>query len=263
MHVAPAWSFDDLIDLNEVLGPGIYILVGVGEEPLGKPRAVVGEGGLIKERLAAHAADPKLDWIYEAIVVTGPRVLSEVIRLCLQRSLSDELLLAGRIGQVVGNDPERATASIYEIAAAERILDDVRTLAGVLHPGLIADVAPVLKPISSRSSSLPRGVDADGSTWTTHEMSYAGARARASMLGRDETVILPGSTIIAGSRGASKWVLAKKAELIGTGVLVGHADGRLLQLTTFVKFRSAQEATAFVSGGAAASAALTWLPVEP
>jgi hypothetical protein len=261
MHAAPAWNFDDLLDLNEVLGPGLYILVGLGEGPDAKSRAIVGEGGLVRERLAAHAADPKLDWIYEAVVVTGPRVLSEVIRLCLQRRLADELLLGGGIGRLVGHDPERATASSYEIAAAERILEDIRTLVGLVSPGLMADKTPVLEPISSRPSMLPRGVDAAGVTWTTHEMAYAGARARASMLGR-ETVVLPGSTIIAASRGTSKWLPERKAELLGTGVLTSHADSRLLRLTTFVKFRTAQEATSFVSGGACASAFLTWRPVD-
>ncbi|WCS24865.1 hypothetical protein LOK46_27685 [Methylobacterium sp. NMS14P] len=261
MHAAPAWSFDDLLDLDEVLGPGLYILVGLGEGLDARSRAIVGEGGLVRERLAAHAADPKLDWVYEAVVVTGPRVLSEVIRLCLQRRLADELVLGGGIGRVVGHDPERATASSYEMAAAERILEDIRALAGLVSPGLMADVTPVLEPISSRPSMLPRGVDAVGLTWTTHEMAYAGARARASMLGR-ETIVLPGSTIVAASRGTSKWLPERKAELLGRGVLTGHADARLLRLTTFVKFRTAQEATAFVSGGACASACLTWRPVE-
>lgn len=262
MHAAPAWRFDELLDLNEILGPGLYILIGVDEVPDAKPRAIVGESGLVRERLAAHAVDPRLDWIFEIVVVTGPRILSEVIRLCLQRRLADELLLAGRIGRLVGQDPERATASVYEIAAVERIIEDVRTLAGIVAPGLIADVAPVDEPISARRAMLPRGVDPCGLTWSTHEMAYAGARAQASMLAR-ETVLLPRSTILAETRGGAKWLRDRKAELLASGVLVPHPDRRLLLVTAFVRFANAGEATAFVAGGASASASLTWLPVEP
>lgn len=261
MHAAPAWSFDELLGLNDLLGPGVYCLLGLDEDPSARAKAIVGEGGLLHERLAAHAGDPRLDWIYEVLCWTGPRVMSEVIRLVLQRRLVDELLLAGRVGRIVGHDPERATASPYDVAAAEQILGDIRLLSGIVEPGLLADVAPVLEPITSRPATLPRGVDATGLTWTTHEMAYAGARARASMLGR-ETILLPGSTIVAETRGSSKWVSARRADLVEKGALVDHVDPRLMRLATFVSFRSAQEATAFVTGGASASARLTWMPVD-
>ncbi|MHC2109119.1 GIY-YIG nuclease family protein [Methylobacterium sp. CM6246] len=262
MHAAPVWRFDELLELADVLAPGVYCLIGVGDDPSGKARALVGEGGMMRERLASHASDPRLDWVYEVLCWSGPRVMSDTVRLCLQRRLVDELLFAGRIGRLVGHDPERATASVYDTVAADGILEDMRMLAGFAIPGLMADVMPVRVPIAARNSTLPRGVDPQGMTWSTHEMAYAGARAMASMLAR-ETVLLPHSTIIAATRGGAKWLCDKKAELLAGGVLVAHADPRLLLVTTFITFASAREATAFVAGGAAASASLTWVPVEP
>lgn len=261
MHAAPVWRFDELLELSDVLAPGVYCLVGVDDDPAGKPRALVGEGGMMRERLASHASDPRLDWVYEVLCWSGPRVMSDTVRLCLQRRLADELLFAGRIGRLVGHDPERATASIYDSVAADGILEDMRMLAGLATPGLMADVMPVRVPIAARSSVLPRGVDPQGSTWSTHEMAYAGARAMASMLAR-ETVLLPHSTIIAATRGGAKWLRDKKAELLADGVLVAHADPRLLLVTAFITFSTAREATAFVAGGAQASASLTWIPSD-
>ena len=81
------------------------------------------------------------------------------------------------------------------------------------------------------------------------------------MLGR-ETVLLPGSLILASTRNGVKWLTERKGELLASGVLAPHSDRRFLIVTAFVKFRSAGEAAAFVTGGAATSARLAWLPIE-
>ncbi|SFI50628.1 hypothetical protein SAMN02799642_02031 [Methylobacterium brachiatum] len=261
VHAAPAWALDEMLEVPDLLGPGVYLLIGVAEEPSQKARAVVGEAGMLRERLAGHATDPKLDFVYEAIAMTGPNVMNETVRLILQRRLVDEIVHAGRIGRVLGRYPERCTASIYDVVAATRMLADVRPLFGLVAPGLIADVEPVTEPLAARIAALPRGVDPEGATWTTHEMAHAGANARASMLGR-ETVLLPRSTILAETRGAAKWIVARRTELKARGVLVAHADPRLLLVAAFIAFRTAHEAAAFVTGGAAGSARLTWLPVD-
>jgi hypothetical protein len=261
LHAAPAWAIDEMLEIPELLGPGLYLLLGTGEEPGSKARAVVGEAGMLRERLASHASDERLDFVFEAIALTGPTALNETVRLWLQRRFVDEIVHSGRVGRILGHYPERCTASVYDSAAARRILADVRPLFALVAPELIAEVEPVTEPVASRPAALPRGVDPQGHSWTTHEMAHAGANARASMLGR-ETILLPRSTIIAQTRGGAKWIAHRKAELLGRGVLVPHADGRLLLVTAFIAFRTVQEATAFVTGGASASARLTWLPVD-
>jgi hypothetical protein len=261
LHAAPAWALDEMLEVPDMLGPGLYVLLGLGTEPGSKARAVVGEAGMLRERLASHAADQRLDFVYEAIALTGPGVLNETVRLLLQRRLVDELLHGGTVGRVLGHYPERCTASVYDIVAARRILADVRPLFALVAADLIAEVEPVTEPISARTAALPRGVDPEGSTWTTHEMAHAGASARASMLGR-ETILLPRSTILAETRSGAKWIAARKADLLTRGVLVPHGNPRLLLVVAFIAFRSANEAAAFVTGGSSASARLTWLPVD-
>ncbi|MFB0493613.1 hypothetical protein ABIE45_006269 [Methylobacterium sp. OAE515] len=191
MHAVPFWHFDELLELADVLAQGVYCLVGVDNDSAGKAPALIREGEMKRERLASHASDPRLDWVYELICWPCPRVMSDTVRLCLQRRLADELLSAERIGRLVGDDPERATASIYDSVAADGILEDMRMLAGLATPGIMDNVISVRAPIATRSSILPRWVDPQRMTCSTREMAYAGARATANMLARETMLLSP------------------------------------------------------------------------
>lgn len=261
LHACPIWSIDRLLDLPAMLGPGLYILVGMPAPGSQKLRAMVGESGMLQERLAAHAVDPALDFVWDACVATGPRVMNETVRLILQRAFVDEIANHGFASIANRQDAERFTATEHDLATAAQITEDLRPLLDMAMPGLVAAVEPVRVPIGARTVMSPRGLDPLGLVRTTHTMRWRGALATATMRG-GETVLLPGSRVVADVCANTHWLRAKRAELLGSGVLVGGEDERYLTVAAFVTFRTAREATAFVTGGASASARLTWMPVD-
>ncbi|WP_408903069.1 hypothetical protein [Methylobacterium radiotolerans] len=261
LHACPIWSMDRLLELPAMLGPGLYILVGMPLPGSTKLRAVVGESGMLQERLAAHAADPALDFVWDACVATGPRVMNETVRLILQRTFVDEIANHGFATISNRQDAERFTATEHDIATAAQVTEDLRPLLDMAMPGLVASVEPVKAPIGARAVMAPRGLDPLGLIRTTHTMRWRGALATATMRG-GETVLLPGSRVVADVCANTQWLREKRIELIGSGVLVPGDDARYLTVAAFVTFRSAREATAFVTGGASASARLTWMPVD-
>jgi hypothetical protein len=263
VFVCPIWSIDVLLELPALLGPGVYILVGLGDEADGSTlRAIVGEGGMLQERLAAHSGDAKLDFVWDVIAVAGPRVMSETIRLILQRRFLDEIVQYGGAKIVNRHDADRFTRSEHDLAVADRIMEDVRPFLCMAVPGLFASIPPVTHPIGTRCAGLPRGVDVEGITWSRHEMRFRGAHATASMQGR-VTMLLPGSCILKSAGTKPRWLSEKRQELIESGALRSVGDGRLLLLTTMVCFETAREAAIFVSGGASISARLVWTPIDP
>jgi len=261
LHACPIWSIDRLLDLPAMLGPGLYILVGMSAPGTSKLRAVVGESGMLQERLAAHAVDPTLDFVWDACVATGPRVMNDTVRLILQRAFVDEIANHGFAAVANRQDAERFTATEHDIATAAQVTEDLRPLLDMVMPGLVAAVEPVRVPIGARSVKSPRGLDPLGLVRTTHTMRWRGALATATMRG-GETVLLPGSRVVADVSTNTHWLREKRAELIGSGVLVPSGDDRYLTVAAFVTFRTAREATAFVTGGASASARLTWMPID-
>ncbi|WP_342111341.1 hypothetical protein [Methylobacterium sp. SI9] len=260
LHCCPIWSIDDLLALPNILGPGIYILVGAPADAGGKLRAIVGEGGMLQERLAAHANDDKLDFVWEVVAITGPRVMTETQRLMLQRRFVDEINHFGRARVANPHDADRFTRTEYESAIADRVMEDLRPLFAMTVPGIIADIEPVLLPIGARIAFLPRGVDLDRELWTDHEMRFKGAHALARMRGR-ETVIVPGSKILGCTKPKLRWLRDKRDLLLRSGVLRPASDSALLDVVSFIKFESAHEAATFVAGGASVSARLVWIPI--
>jgi hypothetical protein len=256
----PIWSIDALLDLPALLGPGVYILLGLGEEEA-KPRAVVGEGGMLQERLAAHAGDVNLDFVWDVVAVTGPRVMTETIRLILQRRFVDEITHCGSARIANGHDADRFTRCDHSLAVADSVMEDVRPFLSMLTPGLFASTPPVLVPINARRAGLPRGVDAEGMSWSRHEMRFRGAHALASMRGRT-TMLLPGSQVLDGGD-KPLWVARRRGELMKTGAIRPIGGGNLLLVMTIICFDTAYEAATFVSGGASISARLIWTPMDP
>lgn len=261
LHACPAWSADQMLSLPSLLGPGIYVLVGMGLPGSSRCRAIVGESGMLHERIAAHLADPKLDFVWEVLALVGPRVMNETVRLILQRRLVDEIANHGMAAVANRHDAERFTATEFDLTAASRVLEDARPLLDLALPGLIAVVEPIHLPITARAAGLPRGIDPLGLAETTHEMRWRGAHAVATIRGV-VTVLLPGSHVVAEVVEGRKWLVAKRAELTATGVLVPSPDRRHLVVRAYVTFGSPEEATIFVTGGAQASARLTWTPID-
>jgi hypothetical protein len=261
LYACPIWSIDDLLALPALLGPGIYVLVGAPSEAEGKLRAVVGEGGMLQERLAAHANDEKLDFVWEVLAITGPKVMTETQRLMLQRRFVDEINFFGKVRVVNPHDADRYTRTDHEAAVAERIMEDLRPLVSMTFPGLIAEIEPVLLPIGARLTFLPRGVDADREMWTDHEMRFKGAHALARMRGR-ETVLIPGSKVLGGTQPKPRWLRDKRELLLRSGVLRPASDGALLDVVSFIRFETSHEAATFVAGGASVSARLVWVPLS-
>ncbi len=257
---SPIWSIDTLLELPALLGPGVYILLGLGDDE-SKPRAIVGEGGMLQERLAAHAGDDDLDFVWDILAVTGQRVMNETIRLILQRRFVDEITHCGSARIANGHDADRFTRCDHSLAVADSVMEDVRPFFSMLTPGLFASTPPVLVPINARRAGLPRGVDAEGMSWSRHEMRFRGAHALASMRGRT-TMLLPGSQVLNGGD-KPLWVARKRDELLQRGAMRPIGDNRLLLVVTIICFDTAYEAATFVSGGASISARLIWTPMDP
>ena len=114
---------------------------------------------------------------------------------------------------------------------------------------------------SPLGAGLPRGVDAEGMSWSRHEMRFRGAHALASMRGRT-TMLLPGSQVLNGGD-KPLWVARKRDELLQRGAMRPIGDNRLLLVVTIICFDTAYEAATFVSGGASISARLIWTPMDP
>ena len=260
VFACPIWSIDALLEQPALLGPGVYILMGLGAADA-KPQVIVGEGGMLQERLGAHASDDELDFVSDVVAVTGPRVMSETIRLILQRRFVDEIVQVGSARIANGHDADRYTRNAHDVAAADRIMEDIRPFLCMVLPGLFSLLPPVKRPISMRCAGFPRGVDAEGTSWSRHEMRFRGAHALASMRGR-ETVLLPGSHILNGGD-RPLWIARRRTELLTLGVLRPIDDGNLLLVTTTVCFETAYEAATFVAAGASVSARLLWTPLDP
>ncbi len=261
LHQCPMWTIDELLLQPALLGPGLYILVGMGERASSRPRALIGEGGLLQERLTAHSTDPRLDFVWDVVAVTGPRVMCETIRLIMQRRLIDEIRHHGCVDIANRHDAERHSGSEFDRVAADEIMCDLRPLLCLAIPGLVSTVEPVVVPIGARTPSPPRGVDQAAPTWTKHELRYRGANAIAS-IGGGSTILHPGSTIIGAVQPSPRWLIVQRSRLAVDGLLEDVGDGRLVRVKSFITFKSVGDATSFVTGGASLSARLAWMLLD-
>ncbi len=157
LYSCPIWSIDELLAKPALLSPGVYVLLGDPVDQGGKLRAIVGEGGMLQERLQAHANDERLDYLWQILAVVGPKVMNETQRLMIQRRLTDEINHYGRAVVVNAHDADRFMRTELESVIADRIIEDIRPLICLVVPNVIAEVEPVRLTIGSRAHLLPRG----------------------------------------------------------------------------------------------------------
>ncbi|MCE4226683.1 hypothetical protein HCU64_23350 [Methylobacterium sp. C25] len=259
LHACPIESVGAMLLEPSLLGPGVYVLLGIDEEQPEGRQAIVGEGGSLQERLAAHASDQRCDFCWEIVAFSGPGAMNDTIRLILQRLLLDEIRHNGFARIANRHDAERHTGGLHDVTAARALLEEMRTLLRLVRPGLVAATTPPRLPISARSPRAPRGVEEHAPDWVHLEMRHRGAHATVSVRG-GEVVLLPGSSILSETRSTARWLLARRRELTLTRVLTPLSSQWLL-VSSMVRFDSLGAATAFVTGGASTSSRLTWTPV--
>lgn len=143
---APRIEFECLLSREELLKPGVYILIGIDPDS-GDPKAYIAEAELIKDQIKTHADE---DFWVQAIVfvnkednLTRPHV----------RYLANRLIEQAKdVGRVKTNNPRVGRVRLPETDRAniEAFLSHIRQLLPVLG----ADLFTPNKEPSSRVSCL-------------------------------------------------------------------------------------------------------------
>lgn len=218
---------------------GVYLLLGELE---GEPRAYIGEGEDISDRIRSH--DTRKDWWTTAVLVTSAaNNLHKAHAKYLEARLVEEARQVNRVTLDNGNTPPRPGLSEAGQANMEAFLDYLL----MVLPALQIDM--FLKPTRPKQESLPGG-PAEPSETARFELINRKHKLKA-------TAVLDGGEFIveAGSMARSRWegvgsessgyALLHK-ELMKMGVLV-ERDGNCLFAQDYA-FRSPSAAAAVVDG---------------
>ncbi|WP_312530341.1 GIY-YIG nuclease family protein [Paracoccus sp. (in: a-proteobacteria)] len=234
----------EALDREEVLRPGVYLLVGDKD---GKPTLYIGETDELRARTKQHAASK--DWWETAILVSSS---GEPLNKAHARYLEHRLYMrAADVGKVALENSQTPTESKLSDAARAHMDDFLENMFLVL-PALRFDFfTQNTKPIPSQAIS--QTVQA---VHFTFEVMKNGIKARAHIDDGDFVVE-------AGSLARRKWegavhstYMALHQELLDQGIL--HDNGAHAIFTQSYGFSSASAAAAVVAGRPA-SGPKSWL----
>ena len=240
--MAPRTQIAEALARPEAGYAGVYLLIG---EQNGEPRAYVGEGEDISNRIRSH--DVRKEWWTSAVLITAAaNKLNKAHVRYLEARLIAEARAIGRVPLDNGNNPTLATLSEADVAKMEAFLENLFIVLPAVRvdmfirrsrpskPQVVADVPVAAPPVASGGVRFVlrggrHGVDATAILRDGEFVVEAGSLARGSWVGVEYNSYAP-----------------LYAELERAGVIVPQGDHRVF--ATDYAFRSPSAAGAVVKG---------------
>jgi hypothetical protein len=235
--MAPRTQIAAALARREARYTGVYLLLGELE---GEPRAYVGEGEDISERIRSH--DTRKDWWTTAVLVTSAaNNLHKAHAKYLEARLVEQARLVGRVSLDNGNTPPRPGLSEAAQANMEAFLDYLFMVLPALRIDMFLQAT---RPKREIVAETPAGATARFELVNRkHKL-----RATATLEGGD-FIVEAGSLARAGWEGRnteSSGYAQLRDELQRMGVLVVQGDACVF--TQNYAFKSPSAAAAVVNG---------------
>ncbi|MBE9552936.1 MAG: GIY-YIG nuclease family protein [Proteobacteria bacterium] len=236
--MAPRTQISEALKRKEAKYTGIYLLFG---EQDGEPRAYIGEGEDISDRIRNH--DSKKDWWTTAILITSAaNNLNKAHVKYLEARLVEEALAVGRIALENGNTPARPGLSEAGVANMEAFLN------------YILMILPALRIDSFLKKTRPAAKAATAEDGQAFEPMFELFLKKENI--RANAILKNGEFIVQeGSLARKSWVGDRKDktaywklfdELVAQGVLADEGKHRIF--TESYAFSSTSAAGAVVNG---------------
>ena len=236
--VAPRTALPSLIKRDEASRTGVYLLVGPDPDNLSRTLVYVGEGDMIKKRLAHHDSDEAKQFFTRVcLIISKDENLTKAHGRYLESHLMQLIRAAARASLVNGTEPDFQLLPEADIADMEGFLSEIEILLPVLGFDVLRRTA---------DESAPRTPPTEEPVFVFTE---AGTNARARESG-GEFVLLAGSRArVKENKAVLKGTRARRRQLVEDGVFVSTEDGQWFDVTRDVPFGSPSGAASIVYGG--------------
>ena len=227
--VCPRASYQRSRSRDELLRPGVYVLIGPAENSAGRERIYVGEADVLSKRLDQHHANKDF-WTRAVVFTSKDQNLNKAHVRYLEARLVRLANDAQRAEVENGNAPSQPSLSEAEAAEMDAFLDEMLTLY------------PVLDIRAFETVEAPAG---------TGRLHLSGPAANAEGAETAEGfVVFSGSLARATPTAATRpHVVDLRDQLVSDGILA--ADGESLRFTRDYIFNSPSTAASVVLGGSA------------
>lgn len=242
--MAPRTELDRIMQQKEARHSGVYLLLG--EDDGGTPRAYIGEGEDIAQRIRSH--DVNKDWWTQLVIVTAAenRLNKAHVRY-LESRLIERAHAVGRVPLDNGNRPGLPSLSAADVSKMEAFLDNLLIVLPALRIDMFVERKRRVDPMITTSADLILG----NATTASPRFKLENGRQKLSA----EAVLVAGEFIVLqGSQSRTEWspgsagrtYAEMHAELCRSGVLVQEGDHRVF--AEDYAFASASAAAAAVNG---------------
>jgi hypothetical protein len=242
---APRTRLPDLLKRPEAGKTGIYVLIGPDPDEPGRQLAYIGEGDVVRHRLAEHGrSESKAFFTRVCFCVSSDENLTKTHARFLESMLISAAKSANRVRLINGTEPEFALLPEADQAEMRTFLDHV----GILLPLAGFDI---LNPADAGQGEQGRA--------RTTEFILTIRGAEATMVERGgEFVVLAGSLMPSDEvPTCPEGVLKRRAQLRKDGVIVSDPSSNRVKLTQDVAFDTPSGASSFV-GGRSDNGWMTW-----
>lgn len=234
----PRIKIKDYSNRPEFLKPGVYILIGKGEN--NEDAAYIGEAEIIYDRLSHHVANKDF-WNEVIFFGSKDKYLNKASVKYLESRLHELAVKAGRY-QISQNTPTRSELSEAEQAELEEFLSNVKVLTATMGHKLFEAIEETLDTDSAEERIF-------------YCRNEAGAESKGSP-STEGFVVYRGSLFMASKKPSlAKGIHFERQQMINEGTLVKQDD--LYLLTKDYVFTSSSRAAA-ATLGRSASGPLEW-----
>jgi len=237
VSVCPRAELGALRELVEdVDGPGVYVLVGEDPKRLGRPLVYVGESENVFERVKGHIALGEKEFQHVVFFVSTSDFLTKAHISWLERELI-KVCVAADVATVTNANEGRATAlPRSDTDDLQAFFEDMRLMLPVLGYDFAREPVKVLEST---------GYLGDAPDFEFHK---GGAHATMKLVD-GQYLVIKGST--ARREGTQSWdsYVSLRDSLVTSGKLVPHANPELLEFAETVPFQSASAAATVVAAG--------------
>jgi hypothetical protein len=237
---SPRTKIVDALKRDEARYTGIYLLIG---ESNGNRRIYVGEAEDVSVRIRDH--DAKKEWWETVIIVTtSANNLNKAHVRYLESRLCEIAKSVGRFELDNGNNPQGSKLSEAEKASMEEFLHYLLMVLPALQiDAFLQNKRPT--SVSQATTLKPIEVKSDTPHFELQNQKH-GVHATAIVYG-NEFIVQKGSTAKREWTEMSNKYLPLHAELVKSGILAQHSDGKLLVFTENYAFTSPSPAASVIN----------------
>jgi hypothetical protein len=231
---APRTEFQELLNRDEMVGSGVYILTGADPDT-GQPQAYIGEAEILRERLPFHKG--KDFWSQIIAFVSKDENLTKAHIRYLEGRLIQDARQVGRL-DLTNSQPSGSKLPESDREDMEGFLSKIHQLLPVMGSELVTPVVTfpaLLKKSTGNLICEIKGLVARGQRTSTGFVIFSGSQAVSEV------------RLSAPKR--SPYVVATRQTMLNNGSLV--SDEGFLRFTQDVEFTSPSAAAAIIHGGSA------------